>query len=109
MSNLLKFLLTIALGMCFLFSVMLMFGCEGGGAEPNKIKKECGENYIYNEIMNNCVYEECSENIYFTNEQARLMGYQGCFQGCYIDLANFMECTYKLTSNDISEIRNLSN
>jgi len=108
MNNTLKFLLTIALLMCAMFTVMLVTGCEGEATEPTN-KKECKENYVYNVIMQNCVYEECSENVYFTNEQAQLAGYQGCFQGCYIDLANFMECDYRLTSDDISEIRNLSN
>ena len=43
MNNLLKFLLTFVLGLCFIFSVMLMFGCEENG--ENKRNQERTRNY----------------------------------------------------------------
>lgn len=55
MNNLLKFLLTFALLLCAIFSVMLMVGCE----ETNNVK--CAENQVYDKVINKCTLISCND------------------------------------------------
>lgn len=55
MNNLLKFLLTFALLLCAIFSVMLIVGCE----ETNNIK--CAEDEVYDNVINKCTIPMCND------------------------------------------------
>ena len=106
MNNLLKFLLTFALLLCAVFSVMLMFGCEGDVITQAKIKT-CEEGQIYNDIIGTCVLRHCQFNKYYSDEDAEITGFHGCYQGCEISLNNHMKCYYVLNQSEISDLKTM--
>ena len=104
MNNLLKFLLTLALMLCFVFSVMLMFGCEENTTTG---KKECPQGQIYNDIIGNCVLRHCQFDKYYSDEDAEIIGFHGCYSGCEISLNNDMKCYYVLNQSEISDLKTM--
>lgn len=106
MNNLLKFLLTFALLLCAIFSVMLMAGCEEN-ATTTKIKT-CEEGQVYNDIIGACVLRHCQFNKYYSDEDAEIVGFHGCYQGCRISLINHMDCFYVLNQSEISDLKTMN-
>ena len=105
MNNLLKFLLTFALLLCAIFSIMLMVGCEENTTTLNI--KACEKGQVYNDIIGNCVLRHCEFDVYYSDEDAELIGFHGCYSGCYIELNNHMRCYYVLNQSEINELKTL--
>lgn len=106
MNNLLKFLLTFALLLCAVFSVMLIMGCEETATNTPEIKT-CEEGQIYNDIIGNCVLRHCQFDKYYSDEDAEITGFHGCYQGCEISLNNDMKCYYVLNQSEISDLKTM--
>ena len=83
MNNLLKFLLTFALLLCAIFSIMLVFGCE------NEIQEEdCGDSYyyFYDKNLKMCAKFQCNEDkiIIPSDVDDGELGFCGCYNHNYI-------------------------
>jgi len=76
MNNTLKFLLTIALLMCAMFTVMLITGCE---ENDNEVK--CEMPYFYDKFLNKCTLHDCNEDKITPDPNAEVDSYSFC--GCY--------------------------
>lgn len=107
MNNLLKFLLTFALLLCAFFSVMLIVGCEENATTTTTKFKTCEEGQVYNDIIGNCVLRHCQFNKYYSDEDAEIVGFHGCYSGCEISLNNHMKCYYVLNQSEISDLKTM--
>lgn len=76
MNNTLKFLLTIALLMCAMFTVMLTTGCE-----ENTKEVKCEMPYFYDKFLNKCSLHDCNEDKITPDPNAEIDTYSFC--GCY--------------------------
>ncbi len=92
--------------LCAIFSIMLMFGCED--KSTTSVIKTCKEGQVYNDIIGNCVLRHCEFNRYYSDEDAEIIGFHGCYQGCYIELNNHMRCYYVLNQSEIEDLKTMN-